>query len=511
MQRSTQILVLVIVCAALLRFWGLDFSSLWTDELESWRQSSQPTLSGVIRELRWDVTPPAYFALLHYVIRYLGDSEWLLRLPSALAGIASVPAIYILGKALYTTREGLIGAAILTVSWAPIAYSQEARFYGLLLLLGIILFYYWLHLMMTFEADGKLPVTVFFGYVITAVGVCYTHYFGLQLVVLQALGFIALFVCRPPVLAKIGALYVVIFLAYLPWLATFFAQVEAHTNSWIPESTFLHALAGFAGFAFHVDWRIVWILVIPAYACAAVAGLRMLYREGRSYSARALVFSSGGLLILWAAVPFLAAFVQSVLLAPVMINRYFILLLPAVYLLLARGIAVMPLTIGRLWTGLLCLSLVLSLVLVDRYYSQPQKDQYREAAAYVVAGQGSYTGLPIVAFAWSKASFDYYLQRLGSPEKVSLIAGSMDDVGKLEQLLRTRNATGFWYLVGQRVPEAQFIETLNSHYQLVSETKLLRASARLYCVKGTVYPIPSADIAIRLNTCRASDTVTPSL
>jgi len=76
------LLALVVVAGAALRFYGLDAQSLWNDELISWRQSNQPTLTDVIRKgVRTTTHPPAYAILIYYVERFVGDSEKALRFP----------------------------------------------------------------------------------------------------------------------------------------------------------------------------------------------------------------------------------------------------------------------------------------------------------------------------------------------------------------------------------------------------------------------------------------------
>ncbi len=46
---------------------------------------------------------------------------------SVLFGLAAIPATYLLGKRLFGTKEGLVGAALSAVNMFQIRYSQEAR------------------------------------------------------------------------------------------------------------------------------------------------------------------------------------------------------------------------------------------------------------------------------------------------------------------------------------------------------------------------------------------------
>lgn len=62
------------------------------------------------------------------------DTEWVLRLPSALLGIANLVAIYWLGSLVGGRVTGVFAAALLAASSKHIYYSQEARAYSLLAL-----------------------------------------------------------------------------------------------------------------------------------------------------------------------------------------------------------------------------------------------------------------------------------------------------------------------------------------------------------------------------------------
>ncbi len=76
-------------------------------------------------------TPPLWYLLAWADARVLGDGALALRLPSALAGIATVPVVWAIGSELAGRRAALIGAALVAVNPLFVWYSQEARAYGL--------------------------------------------------------------------------------------------------------------------------------------------------------------------------------------------------------------------------------------------------------------------------------------------------------------------------------------------------------------------------------------------
>ena len=75
---------------------------------------------------------------------FFGQSETILRLIPALAGIATIPLVYLLGRDLIDKNTGLLAATLITFSPYHLQYSQEARMYSLLLLFLVLTFIFFL-------------------------------------------------------------------------------------------------------------------------------------------------------------------------------------------------------------------------------------------------------------------------------------------------------------------------------------------------------------------------------
>jgi uncharacterized membrane protein len=122
-----------------LRLYRLGHDPLWFDEAYTANTAVKP-LSEILQLLRTEVSAPLYYVLLHGWERIAGDSEFGLRLLSALTGAAVVPALYAVGAALFSPVAGLMAAALGAVGPLHIHYSQELRMYGLLPLaaLGVL-------------------------------------------------------------------------------------------------------------------------------------------------------------------------------------------------------------------------------------------------------------------------------------------------------------------------------------------------------------------------------------
>lgn len=138
--RDTRPLLLVAgltVLAAAVRLPTLTRQSLWLDEAQTAfevRRSFVGMLSVVANN---ELTPPLYYVLMWPWTRIAGSGELALRLPSALFGIASVPAAYVAGCAVRSRRVGVLAAAFVASGAFTVWFSQEARAYALFVLLAI--------------------------------------------------------------------------------------------------------------------------------------------------------------------------------------------------------------------------------------------------------------------------------------------------------------------------------------------------------------------------------------
>lgn len=120
-------LLLLLVLALALRLYGLDAWSFWADEAASLHYARLP-----LGEI-WgaDTMPPLYYSLLH-LWRWGGESEWWLRLSSALLSSASVLLVFHLGRAVGGRCVGLWACFFLAASPFSLFYAQELRMYALL-------------------------------------------------------------------------------------------------------------------------------------------------------------------------------------------------------------------------------------------------------------------------------------------------------------------------------------------------------------------------------------------
>jgi 4-amino-4-deoxy-L-arabinose transferase-like glycosyltransferase len=126
------------VLAAVLRFAGIGHQGFWLDEAHTALlvHFSPGKMLGLLPQT--ESTPPLYYCVAWVWARIFGFGETGLRSLSAVAGVLTVPVAYAAGTKLISRRAGLVVAALVSTSPLLIWYSQEARSYELVVLLGAI-------------------------------------------------------------------------------------------------------------------------------------------------------------------------------------------------------------------------------------------------------------------------------------------------------------------------------------------------------------------------------------
>ncbi|MBN1343286.1 MAG: glycosyltransferase family 39 protein [Phycisphaerae bacterium] len=478
MNRNHWIILILITALGLgLRLTGLGHESLYNDELHTWQQTHYDTLALVMTKGMFrDVYPPAYPALIYFWQKAFGDSEAMLRLPSALAGTLWIPVICLLGRKLFGPPEGLIAAALVAVAWTPIYFSQEVRAYSIFVLLVMLMAYYWASVV----RDRKAWASV--GYVLCATAALYVHPMSVVVVGLAGLAMAVVVAANRSraMPMTFAAIHLVIAVLYLPWLAEFVRDARG-ALFFLPKPGPRHLARAFA-YWFNQSSLIV-AIAVGLYLCLAYRFLR------RGISREELM------LILWAVVPVLLVFIKSIVSGPIFTNRNLLICLPAAYLLLARSITVTfarPVLRAGLSTALAGVFL-LHLVVGMRYYTAPHKAQFREAVAYVVSHEHEFPNAVTVGWAWKKEHFDYYFERLASKQRLSILAGMIQRLPDVDTFLAERRPRYVWLVYAHLVPNEQVLAFFKDRYRLVDEAHFIFSGAYLFEAPSTASaPAPGA-------------------
>lgn len=166
--------------AAALRFATLDLQSFWFDEALT-ATLLRRDLGGLIDGVHdTQLTPHAYYLLAWAWTQLFGTGEVGLRSLSAVLGTALVPLAYVLGRSAYSRRAGLMLAAFAATSPLLLFYSQEARPYGLFVLLGALGLLPFLRL-----ARGEWSRALLAAWTAASALALATHYFAVFLIAPQ--------------------------------------------------------------------------------------------------------------------------------------------------------------------------------------------------------------------------------------------------------------------------------------------------------------------------------------
>jgi mannosyltransferase len=168
------------VLALALRAVALD-ESFFGDELFTHLISTRPDLKAVLAGVRseLEITPPLFFVVA-WLFGKLGDPFVWLRMASLLAGVATVPVVYVLGARTVGRAAALAATALFALSPFAIFYASEARAYALVTLLAVLST---LTLLRALETNDRRWWVVF---ALLEAAAMYTHYTAVFVLAAQA-------------------------------------------------------------------------------------------------------------------------------------------------------------------------------------------------------------------------------------------------------------------------------------------------------------------------------------
>ena len=496
--RTWILLVCVLTGATMLRFYALDFQSLWNDELASWKMSTHSDLSTVIfREAVGDFHPPGYHIMLHYWMKHFGDSERILRLPSAIAGVMSVAMVFLLGAHLYSIREGLLASAIMAVLWCPIFYSQMARVYSILMFVILINIYFWA---LTTEDILSIGQPVLVGhmapYVAASIIACYLHYYALIIISVQALLLGSVVWIRRSGLLWFATTYMLILLAYSPWIPIMLRHADMEFT-WFHKPTIIYFLY-YLEFIFNKSWYFLLIMTGIVLASTSNWLIRRIHNPlTTSLNKRTLITDLG--ILLWLFGPFCIVFAICLMGKPILRFYGLIYCVPAACLLLARAVFGLPLkdraqvAVG---TGLVIVFLwhltgpmrFYSDPHSERFPNHPQWDQFREAV-YFVTDHKFFRSEAIVLSCPSRELFQYYLFRRRAAKDIDLCLCDGSTIPELEKLLYERRPKYMFLIWANKFPAEDIIQYMISRARLIDHAKFIAAGVMVFSLEDRAVSI----------------------
>ena len=405
---SAIFLSVIFLIGTLLRFYQIDFNSLWYDELFTWQQSGRKSFIDVLEYGVWkDTHPPAHIIVMYITQNLFGDSEIILRAPSAIAGALTIPVAYLLARDLYSQRVGLYAASIVACSYQLIYYSQEARVYALLGFFVLVACWTFYRLMCTEKYGDQKLCTFRLAYIVSAVLCIYSHHFGMVFVAGQFAFLVVNAKFRINIIKKELMTFLYIALASMPaayLLVHHLFNTIGNTN-WIPPLTLKFYYDLFKGMM--GDSKIISIVTLGISILAIV-----ISAKSKSYNV-----SHGSRYLLFCCLFVLAiTTIFSITVKPMMIERYFLFLAPIVYILISQCITYLSSSkkIGNFVVVLLCTSMFYQLIWVEKYYFESSRPNTKDVSLlikeYVESSKSN--DCLIYCHAWSnKFMAQYYFDK----------------------------------------------------------------------------------------------------
>jgi uncharacterized membrane protein len=361
---------------------------IWLDEAISIHQA-RLSLHDLFSNLyNGDRQPPLYHLTLWLTIRAFGHGEFAVRLPSLIAGTLVIPVLYELGRELYDRRTGLIAAAFAAVSPVLIWYAQEVRMYEFVALFGL------LALLTQLRVIRNGTMLNWAAYILATAALLWSHYFGLLLIGVQQLVFVAVLVHRKrngqPVKAlALGFAYsaAVLIMQLVPLLVFAHHQYQVTSGAaGSPSGTY--DLLSFYSVLSNMAWAL-WgyqpdatTVLLAAMWPLFLLGSLVLLGRGGSRQTMSLAVGAIALVVLLIAV---SAFDRSLFEV-----RNFLILVPLVLLLIARLVTgwIRKPRARLLVAGVVILTLLVGLADEQLNKSNPRLFDFRGAIQDIKANAG---------------------------------------------------------------------------------------------------------------------------
>jgi mannosyltransferase len=344
-------IVLVLLVSAWISLYHLDRESLWydegftafilyddMDEPEGLRATARYLLDSAINlfeRARNDVHPLLYYVLLDGWTLVMGESVWILRLPSLFFGLLALSATYALGHNLFDRPTGLIATLILGMSQFFIHYNREARMYTLLLTITVLLILATVRWLQQPTLRRALIMGVLMGLLLHA------HYIGVFIIIALLIYQVYYFTREHQFIGIQRWLlpYITGFIVFLPWLPFAIEQLTGHPNGPL------------GPVQYPVEWgTITWLWGIVTDSQGGVFFISFAIGGGLYLLRKRHIQESMVFLIIWFFVTPLGLLIINSTDRAILVPRYILVSLPAFALMCAFGLRHLmttPSLIGR--------------------------------------------------------------------------------------------------------------------------------------------------------------------
>jgi len=395
--RST--LLLLIAVGIGLRFYNVGLHSLWGDEMATWRECWQSDFAHFWHQYFFlELTPPLYFLCEFLVARLVSASEWSMRFLSLIFGIGFVVAGGFFAYELSGRKRlaALAGAAFVATSYRAILISREARAYSLLFFLSALSGWAWLRVQ--FDARS-FRLTKSWPYIAIGILLSNTHYFGVLMVLAQALTALFLGSFSRQRIRNWLLIHGLIFLGFVPTLL-----ILAARHMYLPVTVFPPPLSE------------VFVAHRELFGSSSINSiLALLLAVVAIVSAQAIERRKRILVLVWVFLVFFLAW-GIAWFKPIYSTRYFMVVLAPMLAIAAVGAAEIyrkARVLSVLAMVLFCVLGLFEMIVGRQYFARPQQEQIREATMAAAQNLRQYPNAALSVVAFSKFTTDLYMQQDG--------------------------------------------------------------------------------------------------
>jgi mannosyltransferase len=453
-----------IVAAA----WQLGSKPLWLDETFQAHLVSLPAGRFIVRVLTFEVFGAPYHAIL-WAWKFAGTNEAMLRLPSALSAVATLPVTFIIARRVLSVGWASVAALLMALNGMWVHYAQEARPYALWMLLASLST---LALLRAVEQPERR--LRWLAYVLLTALAGWTHLITGFVVLAHALALAMHSEARR--WWRPAAASVVISLMSMVPIAIAITTYNPERWGWMRRPTLDRLWDGLAQLAGGVPDPLA-VVVLGSWLVGAVVAIHRWRQDRRRWWSMVVIV---GWALLVALGPWLVSHVR-LMYAP----RYLVAALPALALLLAIGLSsIRPRMAGIALAGLLA---VVGLFGVVSWYDRVDRADWRSATQLVVSQGTASDGL---AF-FSPRTFDggvmyqyrYYLTQHGEPDRPTIARLPPGDAPLEQRVAAAVTGLDRLWTIGESYggdSNQRALAVVERDFDLVEAWPLSRLEVRLY-------------------------------
>lgn len=325
--------------------------SLWGDEAWAATLAVKPIWE-IVKIVSRDTSPPLYYFFLHFWMKLFGTSEVAIRSLSFVFFLATVLAVFLIGKHLWNKKTGLLASFLTFTNPFLFTYAFEGRMYALLALTSTLSVYFFLK-------RQRWP------FIFATTAALYTHHFSLFVIFweliwrLKEVGF-----KNPKDFFQKFSDFLIIGLLYLPWIYPLYYQTSLVASGfWLGKPTI------------KTFWQTAEKFLVGnqknIFRNLALGGVLITLLFRRWQKEKNTFFLLG-----WFFTPLVLTFIISQFFQSIFFDRYMLITIPAACLILASQ---------RRKISNFFLGVVITCLLFNNYYyfTHPSKRPFHQLAEYI--------------------------------------------------------------------------------------------------------------------------------